>query len=277
MRKLCAELIGTFALVLFGCGSAIIAGEYIGNAGIALAFGLSVLIMAYSVGHISGAHFNPAVTVGLWVARRFECRMVIPYILAQLLGAAIAACVLYKIVLGSGVFDVGNFAANMYVEYSACSAFLTEVVLTFMFLVVILSVTSKEANAGMFAPIAIGLALVCVHLVGIPVTGTSVNPARSTSQVLFSSNPLALQQLWMFWAAPLVGAIFAGLMCRSCCHCSGECACGSVCKCGCVEGQCECGCKDGNCKCGSDCNCGCSLKAKVPAKKVMPMKKKSRR
>lgn len=214
MKKLLAEFIGTFVLVLFGCGSAILAGQYIGFAGIALAFGLSVMVMAFAVGHISGAHFNPAVTVGLWFAGRFNFKPVIPYVIFQLLGAAAAACVIAKIVGGSTIgMPIGGFAANTFTNFSQCAAFTTEAVMTFVFLIVIIGATSKNAFSG-FAPIAIGLALTCIHLVSIPVTNTSVNPARSTSQALFSENPLAMEQLWLFWAAPLAGAIIAGIVYR---------------------------------------------------------------
>ena len=213
MRKLLSEFLGTFVLVLFGCGAAILAGQYIGNAGIALAFGLAVLVMAYAVGPISGGHFNPAVTVGLAIAKRFSWRDALPYIAAQILGAIVAATVIYAIVTGYVGFtgDVGGFAANTYSKFSVGAALLTEVVMTFAFLIVILGATSKDADSK-FAGIAIGLALAVIHLVSIPVTNTSVNPARSISQALFSTDPAALSQLWLFIVAPLAGAIIAGFV-----------------------------------------------------------------
>lgn len=213
MRKLLAEFLGTFVLVLFGCGAAVLAGKHIGFAGISLAFGLSVFVMAYAVGPISGGHFNPAVSVGLACAGRFSWRSVVPYVLVQLVGATVAAAVIYAIATGTaaGGVDVGGFAANTYGEYTLCAALLTEIVLTFVFLIVILGATAKEAF-GKFAGAAIGLALVAIHLVSIPITNTSVNPARSTSQALFATDPAALSQLWVFWVAPIVGAIIAGLV-----------------------------------------------------------------
>ena len=213
MKKLFAEFLGTFVLVLFGCGAAVLAGQYIGFAGIALAFGLSVFVMAYAVGHISGGHFNPAVTIGLASAGRFEWRMVLPYIIAQLVGAAVAAAAIYIIATGKagGVVDVGLFAANTYGAYTLSAALLTEIVLTGVFLIVILGATAKEAF-GKFAGAAIGLALTAIHLVSIPITNTSVNPARSTGQALFATDPAALSQLWVFWVAPIAGAIIAGLV-----------------------------------------------------------------
>jgi len=228
MKKLIAEVLGTFVLVLFGCGAAILAGPFIGFAGIAAAFGLSVLVMCYAVGPISGGHFNPAVTVGLAAANRFECKWVIPYICAQLIGASLAALIIFKIVISGHSFNgfVGTFAANTIQNYSICAGFLIEVVMTFVFLMVIIGSTSENANKA-FAPIAIGLALVAIHLVSIPVTNTSVNPARSTSQALFSNNILAIQQLWIFWAAPMLGALIAGLFHRFCC-------CGFSCKESCI-------------------------------------------
>ncbi|GHT57551.1 aquaporin Z 1 [Bacteroidia bacterium] len=215
MKKLFAEFIGTFVLVLFGCGTAVLAGQYVGFAGIALAFGLAVLVMAYTVGPISGGHFNPAVTVGLACCKRFEWKSVVPYIIAQIVGATAAAAILYAIVTGTvaGGVDVGGFAANGWSNYTMCAAFLTEVVLTFVFLMVILGATAKGAETK-FAGIAIGLALTAIHLVSIPVTNTSVNPARSISQALFATDPAAMSQLWLFLIAPLIGAIIAGFAYR---------------------------------------------------------------
>jgi aquaporin Z len=212
MRKLLAEFIGTFVLVLFGCGTAILAGQFVGFAGIALAFGLSVFVMAYAVGHISGGHFNPAVSIGLATAGRFSWKSVIPYIIAQVLGASAAAAILYVIATGT-VFPaaVGGFAANTYSNYRFAAALLTEVVMTAVFLFVILGATAKESFSA-FAGAAIGLALTAIHLVSIPITNTSVNPARSTSQALFSADPAAASQLWLFWVAPIAGAIIAGLL-----------------------------------------------------------------
>ena len=218
-KKLAAEFIGTFWLVLGGCGSAVLAAGIpdvgIGYAGVALAFGLTVLTGAYAFGHISGAHFNPAVTVGVWAAGRFPAKDVIPYIVLQVAGAIAAAAVLYVIASGANGFDVGaGFASNGYGEhsphgYSLAAALVCEVVLTFMFLIVILGATSAKAPPG-FAPLAIGLALTLIHLISIPVTNTSVNPARSTGVALFQGT-WALQQLWLFWLAPIVGGALAGL------------------------------------------------------------------
>ncbi|GHV12021.1 aquaporin Z [Fibrobacterales bacterium] len=213
-KKLFSEFIGTFVLVLFGCGSAVLAGDHIGFAGVSLAFGLSVLVMAYAVGPISGGHFNPAVTLGLVAGGKFSGKDAIPYIVSQLLGATVSAGVIYLIATGkSGSTGVGDFAANTFSTYGLCAAFLTEAVLTFVFLIVILGSTAKNAAAG-FAPIAIGLTLTAIHLVSIPVTNTSVNPARSFSQAVFSANPLALSQLWLFWLAPILGAVIAGFAWR---------------------------------------------------------------
>ena len=219
-RRLAAEFVGTFWLVLGGCGSAVLAAAFpgvgIGLLGVSAAFGLTVLTMAFALGHISGAHFNPAVTVGLASAGRFNRSEVIPYVVSQVLGAIVAATVLYFIASGKAGFDLaGGLASNGYGEhspghYSAGSAFLTEVVMTFMFLIVILGATSKQVPAG-FAPIAIGLALTLIHLISIPVTNTSVNPARSTGPALFVGG-LALQQLWLFWIAPILGAAIAGVI-----------------------------------------------------------------
>jgi aquaporin Z len=224
MRKLAAEFIGTFWLVFGGCGSAVLAAAFpdvgIGLLGVALAFGLTVLTMAYTVGHISGAHFNPAVTLGLWAGGRFPVGEVIPYWAAQVAGAIVAAAVLMFIAAGAPGFDLAanGLAQNGYGDaspghYSLAAGFVCEVVLTAGFLLVILGATDKRAPAG-FAPIAIGLALTLIHLVSIPVTNTSVNPARSTGPALLVGG-LALQQLWMFWAAPLLGGILGGLAYRA--------------------------------------------------------------
>jgi len=220
MKKLVAESIGTFWLVLGGCGSAVLAAAFpevgIGLLGVSLAFGLTVLTMAYAIGHISGCHLNPAVTVGLTVAGRFPGKDVPGYVIAQLIGATLAAGILYVIASGAAGFDVSaGFAANGYGDhspggYSMTAALVCEVVMTMMFLLVILGATSDKAPAG-FAPIAIGLCLTLVHLISIPVTNTSVNPARSTSQALFVGD-WAVSQLWLFWLAPLVGAAIAGLI-----------------------------------------------------------------
>jgi aquaporin Z len=214
-------MFGTFWLVLGGCGSAVLAAKFpgtgIGFAGVALAFGLTVLTMAYAVGHISGAHLNPAVTIGLTVAGRFSTRDVIPYIVAQVVGAAIGAFVLWIIASGTPGFDAvaGGFASNGYGErspggYSLVSAFVCEVVMTFFFLMVILGSKDGRAING-FAPLAIGLCLTLIHLISIPVTNTSVNPARSTGPALFAGGA-ALGQLWLFWIAPIIGAAIAGLL-----------------------------------------------------------------
>lgn len=216
MKKFVAEFIGTFWLVLGGCGSAVLAAGFpnvgIGLAGVALAFGLTVLTIAYSLGHISGAHLNPAVTIGLWAGKRFDAKNVFPYILSQVAGALLAAAVLYFIVTGNGS-SIGNFAANGYGEhspgnYSMMAAILTEFVMTFMFLIVILGATDERAPKG-FAGLAIGLALTLIHLISIPVTNTSVNPARSISQALFVGD-WALAQLWLFIVVPVAGAAAAG-------------------------------------------------------------------
>jgi aquaporin Z len=220
VRKLSAEFIGTFWLVLGGCGSAVLAAAFpglgIGFVGVALAFGLTVLTMAYAIGHISGCHLNPAVSFGLWAGKRFKGSELIGYIVAQLLGAIVAALVLFFIASGKPGFDLsGGFAANGFADhspggYSIGAAFLCEVVMTFIFLMVILGSTDKRAPQG-FAPMAIGLALTLIHLISIPVTNTSVNPARSTSQAIFVGG-WALSQLWLFWVAPILGAIIAGLV-----------------------------------------------------------------
>jgi aquaporin Z len=220
IRKLSAEFIGTFWLVLGGCGSAVLAAAFpglgIGFVGVALAFGLTVLTMAYAIGHISGCHLNPAVSFGLWAGKRFKGSELIGYIVAQLLGAIVAALVLFFIASGKAGFDLsGGFAANGFADhspggYSIGAAFLCEAVMTFIFLMVILGSTDKRAPQG-FAPMAIGLALTLIHLISIPVTNTSVNPARSTSQAIFVGG-WALSQLWLFLVAPILGAIIAGLV-----------------------------------------------------------------
>lgn len=222
-RKIAAEFIGTFWLVLGGCGSAVLAAAFpevgIGLAGVSLAFGLTVLTMAYAIGHISGCHLNPAVSVGLWAGGRFPAAQLLPYILAQVLGAILAAWVLYLIASGKAGFDLaGGLASNGYGEhspggYSLHAGLISEIVMTFMFLVVILGATDRRAPAG-FAPIAIGLCLTLIHLVSIPVTNTSVNPARSTGPAVIVGD-WALSQLWLFWVAPLVGAAIAGFVYRA--------------------------------------------------------------
>lgn len=218
MKKLVAEFIGTFWLVLGGCGSAVLACNYpgagIGFVGVALAFGLTVVTIAYALGHISGAHLNPAVSVGAWVAGRLDTKDLVPYIIAQVLGGIAGAGVLYVIATGNGS-SIGGFATNGYGElspgkYSMIAALVTEVVLTFIFLLVILGSTDERAPKG-FAGLAIGLCLTLIHLISIPVTNTSVNPARSTSQALFVGGE-AVSQLWLFWAAPIAGAVLAGLV-----------------------------------------------------------------
>lgn len=215
MKKLFAELFGTFWLVFGGCGSAIFAAAFpdlgIGFAGVALAFGLTVLTMAYAVGHISGGHFNPAVSLGLWAGGKFESKNLLGYIFAQLVGAILAAGALFVIFSG----DIGGFAANGYGDlspggYSMTSALLAEFLLTMFFLLIILGSTNERAPKG-FAPIAIGLGLTLIHLISIPITNTSVNPARSTSQALFAGGDYTAQ-LWLFWAAPIAGAIVAGFI-----------------------------------------------------------------
>jgi aquaporin Z len=220
--KLLAEFIGTFWLVLGGCGSAVLAGAFpeygIGFLGISLAFGLTVLTAAYALGPVSGGHFNPAVSIGLWAGGRFPADRLLPYIVAQVAGAAVSAGVLYLIASGKADFSIGGFASNGYGEhspgkYSISSALIAEVVLTFMFLIVILGATHARAPVG-FAGIAIGLALTLIHLIGIPVTGTSVNPARSTGPALVLGG-WALQQLWLFWLAPIAGALLAGFTYRA--------------------------------------------------------------
>lgn len=222
MNKYLAELIGTFWLVFGGCGSAVFAAAFpelgIGFAGVALAFGLTVLTGAYALGHISGGHFNPAVSVGLWAGGRFEGKELAPYIISQLIGATLAAFILYIIIQGQAGFSgVGGFATNGYGDlspgkYSMISALIIEVVLTAMFLIVIMGATDKRAPAG-FAPIAIGLSLTLIHLISIPVTNTSVNPARSTG-VAFFAETAALSQVWLFWLAPIIGAVIGALIYR---------------------------------------------------------------
>ncbi len=221
-QRLGAEFLGTFWLVLGGCGSAVLAAAFpdvgIGLTGVSLAFGLTVVTMAYGVGHISGAHFNPAVTLGLWAGGRFPAKDIVPYWVAQVAGAIGAAAVLYLIASGKLGFDVSaGFASNGYAEhspgqYSLVAALVCEVVMTVFFLLVILGSTDKRAPAG-FAPLAIGLALVLIHLISIPVTNTSVNPARSTGPALFVGG-WAIAQLWLFWVAPLAGAVIGGFIYR---------------------------------------------------------------
>lgn len=225
MKKLVAEFIGTMWLVLGGCGSAVIAAGIpnigIGLVGVALAFGLTVLTGAYALGHISGGHFNPAVSVGLWIGGKFDKKDVLPYIVSQVLGGALGASILYLIISSSADFsgigsEPGAFATNFYdanvygVNYGMIGALVTEVVMTFMFLIVILGAIHKNASAG-FGGMAIGLALTLIHLISIPVTNTSVNPARSTAVAIFT-NAHAMGQLWLFWVAPIVGAVLAGIV-----------------------------------------------------------------
>ena len=230
IKRLGAEFIGTFWLVLGGCGSAVLAANFggdgnplgIGLLGVSLAFGLTVLTGAYALGHISGGHFNPAVSFGLWAGGRFSAKDLLPYIVAQTLGALLAAWILFQIASGTAGFAIDNTSAGAFATngfdafspggYSMQAAFLCEVVLTAMFLIVILGATHKNAAAG-FAPIAIGLGLTLIHLISIPVTNTSVNPARSTGKALFVGG-WALQQLWLFWVAPIIGAVVAGLVSR---------------------------------------------------------------
>lgn len=222
-KRFMAEIIGTFWLVFGGCGSAVLAAAFpqvgIGLLGVSLAFGLTVLTMAFAIGHISGCHLNPAVTVGLASGRRFPWNEVIPYALVQVIGAIVASTVLYVIASGKEGFSLtGGFAANGYAThspggYSLTAALVAEVVLTFMFLMIILGATDRRAPAG-FAPIAIGLGLTLIHLIGIPVTNLSVNPARSTGPALFVGG-WALAQLWLFWLAPLAGAWLAGQVYRT--------------------------------------------------------------
>lgn len=220
MKKLLAEFFGTFWLVFGGCGSAVFAATYpelgIGFVGVALAFGLTVLTMAYAVGHISGGHFNPAVSLGLWAAGKFPAKDLIGYIVVQVIGACVAAGALYLILTGKSDFvDIGGFASNGYGElspgkYSMTSVLIAEFLLTMFFLLIILGSTNVRAPKG-FAPIAIGLGLTLIHLISIPISNTSVNPARSTSQALFAGGDF-VPQLWLFWLAPIAGAIVAGLV-----------------------------------------------------------------
>jgi aquaporin Z len=230
IKRLGAEFIGTFWLVLGGCGSAVLAANFggagnplgIGLLGVSLAFGLTVLTGAFALGHISGGHFNPAVSFGLWAGGRFPAKDLLPYILAQVLGGILAGFVLLHIASGTGAFSIdpnaaGTFASNGYDlmspgGYSLTAAFLTEVVMTAMFLVIILGATHKNAPAG-FAPIAIGLGLTLIHLISIPVTNTSVNPARSTAVALFAGSA-AISQLWLFWVAPILGGLLGGAVYR---------------------------------------------------------------
>jgi len=219
-NKLGAEFIGTFWLVFGGAGSAVLAAAFpqlgIGFVGVSMAFGLTVLTGVYALGHISGGHFNPAVSVGLWLGKRFDAKELIPYIIAQVLGGIAGAGVLYLIASGKAGFEAGGFASNGFGEhspggYDMMSVLIAEVVLTFFFLIVILGATHKNAPAG-FAGLAIGLALTLIHLISIPVSNTSVNPARSTATALFADGGWAVPQLWLFWLAPIVGAALAGLV-----------------------------------------------------------------
>jgi len=222
MKKYCAEFMGTFWLVLGGCGSAVLAAAFpqlgIGFAGVSLAFGLTVLTMAFAIGHISGCHLNPAVSIGLWAGGRFPAKELAPYIVSQVLGGIAAGGVLYLIASGKAGFDLaGGFASNGYGEhspggYSLLSALVTEVVMTMMFLLVILGATDKRAPQGL-APIAIGLCLTLIHLISIPVTNTSVNPARSTAVALYVGD-WAVNQLWLFWLAPIAGAVLGAWVYR---------------------------------------------------------------
>ena len=220
MKKLIAEFIGTLWLVLGGCGSAVLAAGFpelgIGFAVVALAFGLTVVTMAYAIGHISGCHLNPAVSIGLWMGGRFDAKDLVPYIIAQVLGAIAGAGILMSIASGQAGYEIGGFAANGFGDhspggYSMMAALICEVVMTFIFLFVILGSTHAKAPKYL-AGLAIGLCLTLIHLISIPVTNTSVNPARSTSQALFAEGGWAMGQLWLFWVAPIVGAILAGLV-----------------------------------------------------------------
>jgi len=222
MKKYGAEFVGTFWLVLGGCGSAVLAAAFpdvgIGLLGVSLAFGLTVMTMAFAIGHISGCHLNPAVSIGLYVGGRFEAKELAPYIIAQVLGGIAAGGMLYLIASGKAGFDVtAGFASNGYGAhspggYSLLAAFITEVVMTLMFLIIILGATDKRAPQG-FAPIAIGLGLTLIHLISIPVTNTSVNPARSTGVALYVGG-WAISQLWLFWVAPIIGAALGGIVYR---------------------------------------------------------------
>jgi len=222
LNKVGAEFIGTFWLVLGGCGSAVLAASFpetgIGFVGVSIAFGLTVLTMAFAIGHISGCHLNPAVSIGLWAGGRFPAAELLPYIVAQVAGAILGAGILYLIASGKAGFSLADgLASNGYGEhspggYSLSAGLITEIVMTFMFLIIILGATDRRAPVG-FAPIAIGLGLTLIHLISIPVTNTSVNPARSTGPALFVGD-WATSQLWLFWLAPIVGAILAGLVYR---------------------------------------------------------------
>jgi len=222
MKKYGAEFIGTFWLVLGGCGSAVLAAAFpevgIGLLGVSLAFGLTVLTMAFAIGHISGCHLNPAVSIGLWAGGRFPAKEVFPYIVAQVLGGIVAGGILYLIASGQAGFELSSgFASNGYGEhspgqYSLFAAFLTEIVMTMMFLLVIMGATDEKAPQG-FAPLAIGLCLTLIHLISIPVTNTSVNPARSTAVAIFHGG-WAIQQLWLFWIAPIIGGVLGALTYR---------------------------------------------------------------
>ncbi len=221
-KRAVAEFLGTFWLVLGGCGSAVLAAAFpnvgIGLLGVALAFGLTVLTMAFAIGHISGCHLNPAVSLGLLVGGRFKAAEFVPYVIAQVIGGIVGAGVLYFIASGQAGFDIaGGLASNGYAEhspggYSLAAGLVTEIVMTFMFLIIILGATDERAPKG-FAPIAIGLGLTLIHLISIPVTNTSVNPARSTGPAIFVGD-WALSQLWLFWVGPLLGAALAGLVYR---------------------------------------------------------------
>jgi aquaporin Z len=222
MKQYTAEFFGTFWLVLGGCGSAVLAAAFpgvgIGLLGVSFAFGLTVLTMAYAIGHISGCHLNPAVSIGLWAGGRFQANKLLPYIVAQVLGGIVAGGILYLIVSGKADFtSIGDFASNGYGDhspgkYSMFAAFLTEIVMTMMFLLIILGSTDPRAPQG-FAPIAIGLGLTLIHLISIPVTNTSVNPARSLGVALYAGD-WALGQLWLFWVAPIIGALLGALIYR---------------------------------------------------------------
>jgi len=221
-KRACAEFIGTFWLVFGGCGSAVLAAAVpnvgIGYLGVALAFGLTVMTMAFAIGHISGCHLNPAVSIGLAVGKRFPAAELPAYIIAQLIGAIAAAGVLFVIASGKPEFTLGGFASNGFADhspqgYSLTACLVAELVLTFMFLIIIMGATDKRAPQG-FAPIAIGLGLTLIHLIGIPVTNTSVNPARSTGPAIFVGG-WAIQQLWLFWVAPIIGAALAGFAYRT--------------------------------------------------------------
>ena len=220
-KKLTAEFIGTFWLVLGGCGSAVLAAKFgdglgIGLLGVSLAFGLTVVAMAYAIGHISGCHLNPAVSVGLAMAKRFDSKQLLPYIIAQTLGAIFAAFLLKIIVTGNGSEFVGlasnGFGEHSPGKYDLMTGLIVEIVMTFMFLMIILGATSAKAPKG-FAPLAIGLGLTLIHLISIPITNTSVNPARSTGPAIFEGG-IAIEQLWLFWLAPIVGAAIAGIFYR---------------------------------------------------------------